>query len=109
MTNKKQEDRVRFIDKFVIPAAAKAEFFERMQINRQLIKTLPGFISDAVYVSTDDSENLNCITIAQWESLEAVTNAKAVVQAEYKKQGFDLSGMLKRLNIKMERGTYKEL
>jgi heme-degrading monooxygenase HmoA len=106
---KNNKDQVRFIDKFFVPAPAKREFYERMQINRQFIKSLPGFIKDEVYVNTDDQNNLNCITIALWDSLDAVTKAKERVQAEYKRQGFDIAEMMKRLNIKMERRIYKDL
>ena len=43
-----------------------------------------------------------------WESADAVKKAKEAVQAEYKRQGFNPSEMVERLNITMERGIYKE-
>jgi predicted ester cyclase/heme-degrading monooxygenase HmoA len=103
---KEHKDKISFIDKFFIPAAAKAEFYERMHINRSLIKKLPGFIEDAAYEYTDNDGNLICVTVAQWENKEALNKAKEVVQAEYKKQGFDMPAMLKRLNIVVDRGIY---
>ena len=103
------KDKVFFIDKFFIPAAAKKEFYDRMSINRDFIKKLPGFITDAAYVHTDDNGNLICVTVAQWESKEAMNKAREVVQAEYKKQGFDMAEMVKRLNITVDRGVYTEL
>ena len=107
LSNKKvHKDQISFIDKFFIPAAAKAEFYERMHINRSLIKKLPGFIEDAAYEYTDNDGNLVCVTVAQWENKEALNKAKEVVQAEYKKQGFDMPAMLKRLNIVIDRGIY---
>jgi steroid delta-isomerase-like uncharacterized protein len=110
LTNKKaNKDRVNFIDKFFIPAAAKDEFYGRMSINRNFIKTLPGFIGDEAYQYTDNNGNLVCITVAQWENKEALNKAKEAVQAEYKKQGFDTAEMFKRLNITADRGIYTEL
>ncbi|WP_276371126.1 hypothetical protein [Chryseolinea sp. H1M3-3] len=106
-TNSK--DQVSFIDKFIIPTEAKSEFYERMRINRQFIKTLPGFLGDTVYENRDHDGNLNCITIALWESMDAVNNAKELVQAEYRKQNFDPSKMMARLNIKMDRGIYGDV
>jgi steroid delta-isomerase-like uncharacterized protein len=103
------KDKVSFIDKFFIPAAAKKEFYDRMSINRDFIKKLPGFITDAAYVHTDDNGNLICITVAQWENKEAMNKARETVQAEYKKQGFDMAEMVKRLNITVDRGIYTEL
>lgn len=106
LQRKQSKDCVSFIDKFLIPAAAKQEFYERMNINRNFIKNLPGFIEDAGYEYTDAQGNLICVTVALWENHEALAKAKEAVQAEYKKQGFDAAEMLKRLNIVADRGIY---
>jgi len=103
------KNHINFIDKFFIPASARPEFYKRMSINRNFIKKLPGFIEDAAYEYTDGNGNLICITIAQWENMEAIDKAREAVQAEYKKEGFDMAGMFKRLNIQADRGIYKEL
>jgi predicted ester cyclase len=110
LSNKKAgKDQVRFIDKFLVPAAAKKEFYERMSINRNFIKKLPGFMEDVACEYTDNDGNLVCITVALWESREALNKAKEAVQAEYKKQGFDAAEMFKRLNIIADRGVYTEV
>jgi heme-degrading monooxygenase HmoA len=96
-----------FIDRFIVPQNSKPEFIERMNINRNFIKTLPGFIEDKVYERIDDQGNLICVTVAVWASEEAIKSAREIVQAEYKKEGFNLPAMLERLNISMvERGVY---
>ena len=97
-----------FIDKFFVPKNAKAEFEARMNINRNFLKKLPGFMEDRVYERQDENEDYNYITLAVWETEEAIKQAKEAVQAEYKKTGFDMPGMLKRLNITIERGVYKK-
>jgi len=97
---------INLIDKFFIPAAAKTEFYERMRINRNFIKTLPGFLKDEAYEYTDDNGNLVCVTIAHWADKAAVAKAKEAVQAEYKREGFDMPAMLKRLNITIDRAVY---
>ncbi|HEY5826348.1 MAG TPA: hypothetical protein VIT44_18390 [Cyclobacteriaceae bacterium] len=99
-----------FIDKFIIPLQSKPEFIERLNVNRNFIKKLPGFINDSVYERMDEQGNLVCVTIAVWASEESMQNAKAAVQSEYKKEGFNLQAMLQRLNITMvERGVYTVL
>jgi len=100
--------QVNFIDKFLVPAAAISEFRERVKINRDFIKNLPGFIEDAAYEYTDADGNLILVTVAQWQSQEALNKAKELVQAEYKKTGFDAPAMFKRLNITMDRGIYTQ-
>ena len=106
LQRRQSKDRVSFIDKFLVPAAARQEFYERMNINRSFIKNLPGFIEDAAYEYTDAHGNLICVTVALWESGEALAKAKEAVQAEYRKQGFDAAEMLRRLNIVVDRGIY---
>jgi heme-degrading monooxygenase HmoA len=105
-TIQKNGEMICFIDKFFVPAAAKAEFYERMRINRSLIKTLPGFLKDEAYESTDNDGNLNCVTIAQWAGKEALNKAKETVQAAYRRENFDMPAMLKRLNIIIDRNQY---
>lgn len=95
-----------FIDKFFIPKNAIEEFKQRVTINRDYIKYLPGFIKDTAYENLDQSGNLHFITIAVWESQEALDNAKIAVQAEYQMQGFNPGEMMERLDITMERGIY---
>lgn len=102
-------NEVQFIDKFLVPAAAKKEFYERVNINRNFIKKLPGFIRDNAYEYTDENGNTVCITIALWKNKEALSAAKIAVQGEYKKTGFDPVEMFKRLNISADRGVYKEV
>lgn len=97
-----------FIDKFLIPEIAKLEFIERVNINRNFIKELAGFIEDSAYERTDEHGNLIYITIAVWENEDALKKAKEAVQAEYKKHGFNPAEMFERLNITMDRGSYKE-
>ena len=97
------------IDKFIVPKDAKQEFMERMNINRNFIKQLPGFVQDAVYESNDEHGNEIYVTVAVWQNEAVFKKAREAVQAEYKKQNFDLPGMLKRLNITIDRGVYKKV
>jgi Predicted ester cyclase len=101
-----KKGQVQFIDKFLVPAAAKKDFYERMKINRAFIKKLPGFIRDDAYEYTNEEGNLVCVTIAEWESREAFEKARQAVQAEYAKQGFDQEAMFRRWHIQADRGVY---
>jgi heme-degrading monooxygenase HmoA len=97
------------IDKITVPQTALQEFTERMQINRNFIKTLPGFIEDKAYKCIESSNTLMYITMAIWESAEAIQNARNAVQAEYQREGFDMRAMLERLDIKIDRGIYQQI
>jgi heme-degrading monooxygenase HmoA len=98
-----------FIDKFTVPKNVYEEFVQRMNSNRNFLRTISGFVEDTAYERTDENGAVIVITVAVWDSREALENAKKAVQVEYKKIGFNPAEMLARLNITMDRGTYKEI
>ncbi|HWB28467.1 MAG TPA: hypothetical protein VG738_23505 [Chitinophagaceae bacterium] len=100
--------QVFFIDRFIMPVASKEAFLQRANINRSLIKTLPGFVEDNFYEQYSDGQ-YRCVTVAVWQDEQAIANARSVVTEEYKRQGFDMPAMMKQLNIQMERGVYNRL
>ncbi|WP_207514699.1 ester cyclase [Longitalea luteola] len=108
-SKKAHNGQVNFIDRFFVPAAAIQAFRQRVKINRDMIKQLPGFIEDAVYEYKDGDGNLICITVALWQSQEALNHAKEAVQAAYKKEGFDAPAMFKKLGITADRGVYTQV
>ncbi len=108
ISNKPVKDRVQFIDKFIVPAKSRELFMSRVRQNRSFIKTLPGFIEDHAYESIDENGDLIFVTIAVWESMNALKAAKETVQTEYKKQGFDMPSFLQQLQITMDRRFYNE-
>lgn len=101
--------QVRFIDKFVGPAAVRQEFIDRVNSNRQFIKTLNGFVEDAAYEGKDDKGNFTLITMAVWQNEEALKKAKEAVQSEYKREGFNPAQWMERLHITMDRGVYQQV
>ncbi|MEN2414296.1 hypothetical protein [Flavobacterium mesophilum] len=107
-TKKSENMKQIFIDKFIVPQKSKQEFLKRVDINRNIVKKLNGFVKDDAYERTDEKGDLIYITIAVWENETVLKKAKEIVQAEYKKEGFDIAEMLTRLNITMERNIYNE-
>jgi len=97
------------IDKFTVPQPAIDTFMERVRYNRSFIRQLPGFVRDAAYAHTDEKGNLTFVTVAVWESETAIQEARAAVQAEYKRLGFNMQQMLEQLNITIDRGIYREV
>ncbi|WP_315815168.1 antibiotic biosynthesis monooxygenase [Paraflavitalea speifideaquila] len=98
--------QVRFIDKFLVPAAGRQAFLERVRINREFIKKLPGFVEDAAYERTDEQGSLVFITVAVWAHEQALQKAKEAVQAGYKQEGFNPAAFWEKLGISMDRGVY---
>lgn len=107
-TKKSENMKQIFIDKFIVPAKSKQEFLERVTINRNFIRNLNGFIKEEAYERIDEQGNFIFMTIAVWENETVLKKAKEAVQAEYKKEGFDIAEMFTRLKITMDRNIYKE-
>jgi len=107
-TKKSENMKQIFIDKFIVPAQSKQEFLERVTINRNFIRNLNGFVKDEAYERIDEHGNFIFMTIAVWENETVLKKAKEAVQAEYKKEGFNIVEMFTRLKITMDRNIYKE-
>lgn len=106
LQHKDTRNAVNLIDKFFIPKNAIEEFNQRLEINRNFLKTLPGFIRLEEFGQKDPAGNLNFISVAFWENMSDVESAKTAVEAEYKRTGFDPADFFQRMNIKLERGLY---
>src|SRR5262249_11157961 len=63
------------IDSFTVPAAAVDEFESAMRRNMAFIQTLPGFQWHQIFEKTGGPSVYNVITIAVWESAEAIDRA----------------------------------
>src|ERR1700746_238537 len=87
------------IDAFNIPASSRAEFEAAMRRNLAFLEKLPGFLNHIVFEKTTGPTDFNLITIAVWESQEAIAAAGEKVRAYYQSIGFDVQATLARLGI----------
>lgn len=94
------------IDAFTVPQASRAEFEAAMHRNITFLETLPGFMSHIVFEKTNGPTNFDIMTIAVWESQEAIAAAGDKVRAYYQSIGFDMSAMLTRLGVAASLGYY---
>jgi heme-degrading monooxygenase HmoA len=98
---------VRFrLDSFSVPEAARGEFEAAMRRNLAFIETLPGFRGHVVLEKVGGPAAFNVVTIATWESAEALDAAGVRVRAYYESIGFDLVGALARWGVRAELGNF---
>lgn len=100
---------IALIDKLFIPAASIDELLNQTKAIGKFIKTLPGLISQQAFESRDSDGNMTLITVAVWESKEALGKAKDAVQREFQRLNIHPQEFFKRLNIQMERSVYNTL
>lgn len=109
--SKSEKDRQRIyrVDKFEVPASAHDEFADRVARTHALLRTLPGFVDDLVLEQVGGPGAFNFVTIAIWDSAEAIQAARNSVAAKYKEIGFNPEEMLARLEIKADIANYKQI
>jgi len=94
------------LDAFILPEAARAAFLAQMAANLAFIRTLPGFQGHVVLEKRAGEGAFNLVTLATWESPEALEAAGKAVRAHYQQRGLDLSGLLAGWGVQMVRADY---
>ena len=94
------------IDHFSVPASVRADFQEAMQRNFAFIQTLPGFLWHLVFEKASGPSTFNIVTIAVWESPDAIEKAIAAVRAYYEKIGFNPAAATAEWGVTSEVGQY---
>ena len=95
------------IDAFSVPAASRAEFETAMHENAALLATLPGFRGHTVFEKTSGPTTFNIVTIAAWDSAEAMKAAGDKVREHYQKIGFDMQATIARWGVAASIGGYR--
>ncbi|MGZ3419286.1 MAG: antibiotic biosynthesis monooxygenase family protein [Polyangiales bacterium] len=102
-----REPNLRFrIDSFLVPEAARAEFVATMKRNLAFIEKQPGFRGHVVFEKTSGPGTFDIVTIAMWESAEAIEQAGVRVRAYYQEIGFDMPATLARWQVRAELANF---
>jgi Antibiotic biosynthesis monooxygenase len=97
------------IDNFSVPTAARADFEAAMRRNLAFIETLPGFLWHLAFEKTAGPSNFDIVTVAVWESQEAIEKAIVAVRQYYARIGFDPGEAIKQWGAAAEIGQYQVL
>ena len=94
------------LDGFLVPDAARAPFLAQMAANLAFIRTLPGFQGHVVLEKRAGEGAFDLVTLATWDSPEALDAAGKAVRAHTQRLGFDLASTLADWGVQMTRGEY---
>ncbi len=97
------------IDKFVVPASARDEFLARANTIRDVLRRQEGFVRDSYMEQIAGPGEFNIVTLAEWETLAHIEQAKSAVSALLKETGFNPQEMYQRLKIQADIGFYQEI
>jgi hypothetical protein len=99
-------DRHFRIDSFSVPETARAEFEAAMRRSLAFLETLPGFMGHVVFEKTGGQSSFNVVTLAMWESSEAMEAAATQVRVYYQSISFEPQAALLSWGVQAEIGSY---
>ena len=94
------------VDKFTVPAQSVPAFMARVQLIKGMLDTMAGCRQNLVLQQAGESGEVKVVTIAEWESRQAITAAMVQVQVRYAAQGFDPAAFMQALDVKADMGVY---
>ena len=97
------------VDRFTVPEAAREEFLAQIADTHRILRTLPGFVRDAILEKPGGPGELVIVTIAEWDSTDAIENARMVMQDRREETGFEPREFMARLGITPELASYRRL
>lgn len=106
MQSNGNESRVFRIDRFVVPAAAEAEFLSAVAETNTAFDGMDGCLQRHVLKQEGESGDNTYITIVEWASFSAIQKAREAAAAKHKEMNLDPQEMFQRLQIKAELGNY---
>ena len=94
------------IDRYVVPKASRDEFLVGVRKMAVFLKTLDGCVRTLAVEAPLSLETISVITIAEWDSAEAIRNAFPKVRAMHQESGNNPGANLKRLGVTAEQAEY---
>ncbi|NVB83519.1 MAG: hypothetical protein HOV81_34415 [Kofleriaceae bacterium] len=95
------------IDLFSVPASSRGELDAAMHRNADFLATLPGYRGHVALEMTSGDTTFNLVTVAVWDSADAMRSAGEKVREEYQRIGFDMQGAIARWGVTASIGGYR--
>ncbi|GAA5064243.1 antibiotic biosynthesis monooxygenase family protein [Nocardia callitridis] len=94
------------VDKFVVPEAARTEFWSQVRRTHAVLRTLPGFVNDKLLEQISGPGRFNAVTIVEWSSEDALGQAKTAVEKSHRDAGFQPREFFDRVGIQSDLANY---
>jgi hypothetical protein len=95
------------IDRFKVPEPALAAFMSRVHRIDRLLGGMPGCLQHLVLEQSGGADDLRVVlTLVEWADVHAMASARAAVQEEYAREGFDPPSFMRALGVQAEFGVY---
>lgn len=101
--------RVYRVDKFIVPAEARAEFIAKVRTTHDLLRRQPGFLQDFILEQESGPGEFNFVTLVEWAGPEYIAAARTAVQELHREMNFNPQELFARLGIKADLGNYRAI
>lgn len=99
--------RVYRLDRFIVPAAARDAFLEKVTATHRVLRQQPGFVRDHLLEQPNGPDETIIVTLAEWSDAEATAPARAAVAEMHRALRFSPQAFMAELGIRAEIGTYR--
>jgi len=95
------------IDRFKVPEIALPAFMSRVHRIDRMLAAMPGCLQHLVLEQSGGPDDLRVVmTLVEWADVAAMAVARAAVQEEYAREGFDPPAFMRALGVQAEFGVY---
>jgi heme-degrading monooxygenase HmoA len=96
------------VDRFVVPAAARDEFWTHVRRTHAILRTQAGFVDDVLLEQDSGPGRFNAVTMVRWSSADDLPAARAAAEAGHREVGFVPAEFFARAGIEADIATYAE-
>lgn len=96
------------VDKFVVPEAARTEFWGQVRRTHAILREQPGFLGDVLLEQHSGPGRFNAVTIVRWSSPDDLPAAREAAEAGHRAVGFTPGDFFARSGIESDVANYVE-
>lgn len=101
-----QSSHVFRVDKFIVPDETRDEFVNSLRRTHELLAEQPGFVRDFLLEQSSGPGEFNFVTMVEWESSDAINDARAAVEDMHERWDFDPKALFSSRDITADIATY---
>lgn len=97
------------IDKFVVPASARDEFWANVRRTHAVLRDQPGFLEDTLLEQHSGPGRFNVVTIVKWSSEGDLATARSAIERSHHAVNFQPAEFFERVGIEADLGNYVDI
>ena len=97
------------IDKFMVPAASRARFVERLNRTHRALDSAEGCEQNLILEQVEGPGRFNIVTFVKWRNESCYQKAREAAKQRQSESGFDPATFMEELGVVADLGNYVDL